>query len=112
MSTNQYSNLVSKSWNSSVYILVGYFLVMRRPYDLVWPLNFMDDSGAGMARNDSMVESMELPDPFFHRDDKALPTNITACDDPWGIVAAIRARRGISVCVDCDKVENDTSINR
>ena len=28
---------------------------------------------------------------------------------PFGIVAMTRARRGISVCVDCDKVEKDKS---
>ena len=83
---------------------MGYFLVMRRPYDLVWPLNFMDDSGAGMARNDSMVESMELPDPFFHRDDKALPTNITACDDPWGIAVISPGTKPAPEPKSCDRM--------
>lgn len=70
-----------------------------------------EDVGAVVARNDSTVCAISgstLP----QRIADAELTNTTACALFSGIVATMRARRGISVCVDCDNVENVTSTVR
>jgi hypothetical protein len=71
-----------------------------------------DEVGAGIARKLSVTAKIVSFDDLFHRDDDADPTNITACRVPSGIVATIRARRGNSVCVLCDKVEKLKSMVR
>ena len=53
-----------------------------------------------MARNDSAVEATSLSEPFFQRIAEALPISMTACVDPFGMVATKRAFLGISVWVD------------
>ena len=65
-----------------------------------------------MARNESITCSMVVAASllFLHRLADVEPTNITAWDVPSGMVATIRARRGISVWVLCDKVEKTKSI--
>ena len=74
--------------------------------------NFIDVLGAGIARNESNVETTSSLDPFFHRSEEALPTNITACADPAGMVATNRAFLGISIWVACDSVAKLKSMTR
>ena len=67
--------------------------------------------GAGIALNDDAVFRTSSSEPFLHLADETLATNNTALSDPFGIVAATIARRGISVIVDWLKLEKRNSMN-
>ena len=69
----------------------------------------MDVRGAGVALNESTVDDISFSEPFFQRRAEELPMSITAWEEPVGIVATIRAFLGISVWVDCERVEKLTS---